>query len=62
MKEDNIGRGAIPHSRGVQGSAHGSKEPPATQSGGKRDHPEVTTTTGAKKDGHRVKVRGAKKA
>ena len=38
-----------------------SKESPSAPRGGKRGHPEVTITTGAKKDGHRVKVRGATK-
>ena len=49
----------IPHLRAKDGVLD-SKESPSAPRGGKRSHPEVTTTTGAKKDGHRVKVRGAK--
>ena len=46
MKEDNIGWGAIHHSRGVHGGAHDSKESTAANRGGKRG-PQMKGTTAA---------------
>ena len=53
---ERIRHEAIPHLRAKDGVLD-SKASPSAPRRGKRGHPEVTITTGAKNDGHRVKVR-----